>query len=466
MSNRRLKKPSKSPSIASHNAAIPSALMTSSVLGIGVPSASSGNSARDSINSPSFFSEYSYGSSQVEYHPAAVNGGRGSDSKKGSIVANSYFILACSIVILMCSIAIHVISFSHDWTSSTKTFMLDLPTLLLARVFYLLQWSLTFTLTLNFYSFSALLLLAIPTSYYLFQYLSHFNYSKSSGADRIGETPIGLKPEDGDGVDAVNGMKNHPVEFLGTFLSSIKVFGYLDKDVFNELAMNLTQVTLEPDEVLFDKEIGDRSFYVVLEGCIRLYVEGYSQASQSRYCHPPPLVPFNFIITSANFNTRTSALNMADISASHIMDEDADSDSHLLNEIKAGGTVSSLFNILSIFTDTLDNAKVNGSEDDHKLDESERDPIGSVHMGRKQVPLFPGMRSTEYRKASTIPSSNPESKANFDILAKAHTATTLLVIPEEAFQSLALKYPTSAAHIVQVILTRFQRVRLSFDPFA
>ena len=288
MSNRRLKKPSKSPSTTSHNAAIPSALMTSSVLGIGVPSASSGNSARDSINSPSFFSEYSYGSSsQVEF-PATDNrggGSRGRESKKGSIVANSYFILACSIVILMCSISIHVFSFSHDWTSSTKTFMLDLPTLLLARVFYLLQWSLTFTLTLNFYSFSALLLLAIPTSYYLFQYLSHFNYSKSSGADRIGETPIGLKPEDGDGADSVSGMKNHPVEFLGTFLSSIKVFGYLDKDVFNELAMNLTQVTLEPEEVLFDKEIGDRSFYVVLEGCIRLYVEGYSQASQSRYCH-------------------------------------------------------------------------------------------------------------------------------------------------------------------------------------
>ena len=145
------------------------------------------------------------------------------------------------------------------------------------------------------------------------------------------------------------------------------------------------------------------------------------------------------------------------------MDEDADSDSHLLNEIKAGGTVSSLFNILSIFTDTLDNSKVNnGSGDDQKLDESDRDQSGSVHMGRKQVPLFPGMRTTEYRKASAIPSSNPDSKANFDILAKAHTATTLLVIPEEAFQSLALKYPTSAAHIVQVILTRFQRVLAVF----
>ncbi|KAG2184472.1 hypothetical protein INT43_000381, partial [Umbelopsis isabellina] len=44
------------------------------------------------------------------------------------------------------------------------------------------------------------------------------------------------------------------------------------------------------------------------------------------------------------------------------------------------------------------------------------------------------------------------------IIARATVDTTLAVIPAEAFHKLTQKFPKAAAHIVQVILTRFQRV--------
>ncbi|KAF8980826.1 phosphatidylcholine and lysophosphatidylcholine phospholipase [Haplosporangium bisporale] len=46
------------------------------------------------------------------------------------------------------------------------------------------------------------------------------------------------------------------------------------------------------------------------------------------------------------------------------------------------------------------------------------------------------------------------------IVAKAMVDTTLAVIPAEAFHRLTQKFPQAAAHIVQVILIRFQRVTL------
>ncbi|CAO3612446.1 unnamed protein product [Cunninghamella echinulata] len=47
-----------------------------------------------------------------------------------------------------------------------------------------------------------------------------------------------------------------------------------------------------------------------------------------------------------------------------------------------------------------------------------------------------------------------------NIIARATVDTTLAVIPEEAFHKLTQKFPKAASHIVQVIVTRFQRVTL------
>lgn len=47
-----------------------------------------------------------------------------------------------------------------------------------------------------------------------------------------------------------------------------------------------------------------------------------------------------------------------------------------------------------------------------------------------------------------------------DIIAKAKTTSTIAIIPEEAFRRLTKKYPRATSNIVQVILTRCQRVTL------
>lgn len=64
-------------------------------------------------------------------------------------------------------------------------------------------------------------------------------------------------------------------------------------------------------------------------------------------------------------------------------------------------------------------------------------------------------RYQEQRKPSTLKSAHP------DIVARATVDTTIAIIPATAFHRLTRVYPKATAHIVQVILTRLQRVTLA-----
>jgi len=68
--------------------------------------------------------------------------------------------------------------------------------------------------------------------------------------------------------------------------------------------------------------------------------------------------------------------------------------------------------------------------------------------------------STRAGSGSRVPSGeeSPDSPPREGTIARATTDTTLAVIPAEAFRRLTHKFPNAAAHIVQVILTRLQRV--------
>jgi lysophospholipid hydrolase len=190
----------------------------------------------------------------------------------------------------------------------------------------------------------------------------------------------------------------------------------------------------------------------------------------------------------------------------------------LLNEVHAGGTVSSLFAILALFSSTLEdeteavhapspaipeedvgprNKSFNGVEDSPVRSSGVREPNSASNespsivfphlISRDPTPMSSPVFGTRigepfspqllFNRTSAASSASDSSTARgaqlpayFDAIpqkkpllengmaAKASQDSTLVVIPAEAFLKLNEKYPQAAAHIAQVILTRFQRV--------
>lgn len=207
---------------------------------------------------------------------------------------------------------------------------------------------------------------------------------------------------------------------------------------------------------------------------------------------------------------------------------------HLLNEVKTGGTVSSLFAILSILSEDMDlplpfsdpppvpvqtssdtesstTLKINtekSDEDTRSIDGSmDGDVTPSTERGKaggfvKEGDFADRMErlkeENEVEAADTIDGDELNGQARQDrddgvdademreklerkekrhkareerkkqakvlrsvhpnLIARALTNTTIAVIPANSFRNLSEKFPKAAAHMVQVILTRFQRV--------
>jgi lysophospholipid hydrolase len=87
------------------------------------------------------------------------------------------------------------------------------------------------------------------------------------------------------------------------------------------------------------------------------------------------------------------------------------------------------------------------------LDTTIPKPIGSELVPYEQPPQF-NLNDPE----PPAPPHRNYTSMHPDIVARASVDSTIAVIPAEAFKRLVRIYPKASAHIVQVILTRFQRV--------
>lgn len=122
--------------------------------------------------------------------------------------------------------------------------------------------------------------------------------------------------------------------YLDEFLQAIRVFGFLEKpvrmsiqidseslyllQVFHELARHLqTRRLIAGDSLYLDQ---DKSFYCVIDGMVQVYAQTGSSTYQDS-------VPW---------------------------DEEDMNGYQLLNEVGSGGTLSSLFTILSLFTEDVE----------------------------------------------------------------------------------------------------------------
>ena len=110
--------------------------------------------------------------------------------------------------------------------------------------------------------------------------------------------------------------------------------------------------------------------------------------------------------------------------------------------------LSSLFSILALFT-----------EDIHLPGPPDEEPTLPENIGTELIPYEPPPQFN-LNGPATPPRQEPKSSTSMhpDIVGRATVDSTIAVIPAEAFKRLVRIYPKASAHIVQVILTRFQRV--------
>lgn len=207
----------------------------------------------------------------------------------------------------------------------------------------------------------------------------------------------------------------------------------------------------------------DRSFYFVADGVVQVFAQAEHQ----------PVV------------NSTGAWDEEDLNGYQ-----------LLNEVGAGGTLSSLFKILNLFTEHV---QIGWASDESPSEGQSRSPHSGYHSPGYN-PTYPHLRSNRTisdisifdlegrgpSRASRSPRPNtrresvsssgstihppdapspapsngsplggPPSTAHTrvplhrGVVARAKQDTTLAVIPAEAFQRLTQKFPKATAHIVQ-----------------
>lgn len=277
------------------------------------------------------------------------------------------------------------------------------------------------------------------------------------------------------------GNKSGLSNYLDEFLSAIKIFGYLERPVFHELTRSMQTRKLIAGETLnLENEQG---FCIVVDGLVEIFVK------------------------STIDNRRSSPVN---IHSDGSWDSGSDGEDHhpgrqpyqLLTEVRNGAPMSSLFTIMSLFTEDVrlrhseDDESVPGTatshnghgrhlsvSDHHKAHDLSfpgtplfedgpdsrnvriQDP-GAMSTSQAPLPRVPLMSLDEGlphhpRPTRPVPKHTISSSAHPDIIARASVDTTIAIIPASAFRRLIRTYPKATAHIVHLILSRFQRVTLA-----
>ncbi|MCJ1472649.1 phosphatidylcholine and lysophosphatidylcholine phospholipase [Lambiella insularis] len=345
---------------------------------------------------------------------------------------------------------------------------ITLPTWL----FTLFSTSLTFTM--NFTTLLLILLVFASTISWIVRYRFLNMYARLPPEPQRKEPQIELFPDIHEG-DSKPGLAN----YLDEFLSAIKVFGYLERPVFHELTRTMQTRKLIAGETLLLEE--EKGFCLVVDGLVQIFVK--SNRDNQLY--------------------EGEAWIHGGGQSYEEEEEQREGDQgyQLLTEVKNGAPMSSLFSILSLFTEDV---KLRHTEED---DAALASSASSAGFGIGQTPEFTPASSIKLpqnpsnpdlhhaSRSSTVapngrlpsvppfyldPSSdqseahhyNQEAKklsqkfhrrksAHPDIVARATVDTTIAIIPATAFRRLTRVYPKATAHIVQVILTRLQRVTLA-----
>jgi lysophospholipid hydrolase len=156
-------------------------------------------------------------------------------------------------------------------TSTTSRIIFDIFVAIFGHVpwFILRTLSLTVTLTLDFWGLFNLLVIIFFTLLIVYRYRIFNSWSRLPEVTAAPRNAFDLKPD----ATTIEPENRYPDEFMNAFLSSIKVFGYLDRPVFHELSKNLKTRKLKSGQVLFSEDDDPQDFYVVVEGKVSVYIK-------------------------------------------------------------------------------------------------------------------------------------------------------------------------------------------------
>lgn len=305
-------------------------------------------------------------------------------------------------------------------------------------IFHVMSMSLTFTM--NFTTLLIIALAIVSTVSWFIRYRFLNVYTRLPQESTRKEPSIDLFPESQDD-------KSKPgMNYLDEFLSAIKIFGFLERSVFLELTRQMqTRRIIAGETIMLEDEKG---FAMVVDGVVQIFVKSLRD--------------------------------------SHDKSADEDDESYhegnqgyqLLTEVKNGASMSSLFSILSLFTEDINlrhddsrsytpESTLNTNPSTPSHFQHERNPFHEAHglAASARLPRVPPLtldapfEGQLPRKATRRTEST--TSAHPDIVARALVDTTIAIIPASAFKRLTRVYPKATAHIVQVILTRLQRVTFS-----
>lgn len=315
----------------------------------------------------------------------------------------------------------------------------------------------------------------VSTISYFVRYRYMTMYARLPPEPQREEPQVEVFPDSAE-TDSKRGLSN----YLDEFLSAIKVFGYLERPVFHELTRTMQTRRLVAGETILLEE--EKGFCLVVDGLVQIFVKSNREGSDS-----------------------DEDDDIGGVSPGDDAHQSHRQGYQLLTEVRNGAPMSSLFSILSLFTEDV---KLRHDEDE--------DPESSVpgnspgQMGpsmtrnssfgpddsRPHTPNISLAANLQARRTSTLnsptaggrlsnvpplsldtdgygePLKHAKSRkspsrttlpksAHPDIVARATVDTTIAIIPATAFRRLTRIYPKATAHIVQVILTRLQRVTLA-----
>jgi lysophospholipid hydrolase len=316
------------------------------------------------------------------------------------------------------------------------------------------------------------LVFVVSTISYFVRYRYLTMYARLPPEPQREEPQVEVFPDSQEG-DSKRGLSN----YLDEFLSAIKVFGYLERPVFHELTRTMQTRRLVAGETILLEE--EKGFCLVVDGLVQIFVKSNREGSDSDEDEED--------IEGTSGATSGQAHRQG---------------YQLLTEVKNGAPMSSLFSILSLFTEDV---KLRHGEDEDPgssvppsgdlrpsmtrnssftMGDSPQTPnyipeatirqrrtsaLASPTAGGRLSNVPPLSLDTEgfgdhiknlNRRGSASRGTKPKS-VHPDIVARATVDTTIAIIPATAFRRLTRIYPKATAHIVHVILTRLQRVTLA-----
>ncbi|KAF3910379.1 hypothetical protein ABW20_dc0101536 [Dactylellina cionopaga] len=177
-------------------------------------------------------------------------------------------------------------------------------------------FSTSFSITMNFTTLLTIALLFATLISYFVRYRYLNMYAHLPPEPQRKEPQIDLFT---DGPEEADDTKAGISSYLDEFLSAIKVFGYLERPIFHELTRHMQTRKLIAGETLLLEE--EKGFCVVVDGLVQVFVKSTATGSS--------------------------------VSSDDEEDLAGGQGYQLLTEVKNGAPMSSLFTILSLFTEDV-----------------------------------------------------------------------------------------------------------------